>query len=74
MSKLEKMNSPYVDDSGRQWRTYQEYCDSDAPDFDCICVMLETGRREPQNDWEREYVKECERYKKLGIATELPFN
>lgn len=64
----------YIDDNGKKWHSYQEYCNSDEPDFDVICVMLETGRRIPQNAWERQYIKDCQRYKELGIATELPFD
>ena len=71
MSKLEEQ---YIDANGKVWTTYQEYCNSDAPDFDVKCVMLETGRRVPQNAWERNYVEVSKRYKKKGVPTELPFD
>ena len=69
-----KLDLPYVDKDGKHWKTYREYCNSDAPDFDEICVMLDSGRRDPQNDWERNYIKESGQYKRDGIATELPFD
>ena len=64
----------YIDTSGRTWNSYQDYCNSNELDHDIICVMLETGRRTPQNDWEREYVKNTEMYKDKGVPTELPFD
>ncbi len=64
----------YIDNEGREWKSYQEYCNSDAPDFDTICVMLDTGRRTPQNEWEKEYLRKSQEYKEKGIATELPFD
>jgi hypothetical protein len=69
-----KPNDKYTDESGTVWETYRDYCNSDALDFDIKCVMLETGRRTPQNEWEREYVKKTSIYKEKGIATELPFD
>ena len=69
-----KINEQYTDADGKVWDSYRDYCNSDAPDFDVKCVMLETGRRSPQNDWEREYVKRAKQYKSKGIATELPFD
>ena len=62
----------YIDSSGRKWKSYKEYCNSNDLDFDIICVMLDTGRRQPQNEWEREYIKKTKEYK--GVATELPFD
>lgn len=65
-------NKPYIDTEGRKWKSYQEYCNSNEIDFDVICVMLDTGRRQPQNDWEREYLRNSKQYE--GIPTEHPFD
>lgn len=62
----------YIDHGGKHWSSYSDYCNSPDLDLDIICVMLETGRRTPQNDWERQYVKNTELYK--DIPTELPFD
>jgi len=69
-----RLDDKYTDENGKVWNTYREYCNSDEPDFDVKCVMLETGRRTPQNDWERDYVRNTPKYRKKGIPTELPFD
>ena len=66
------MNNKYIDSTGKAWKSYQDYCNSPELDNDIICVMLETGRRVPQNDWERQYIINSELYK--DIPTELPFD
>lgn len=71
---MAKVAEKYKDEYGKEWDSYKDYCNSDAPDFDVICVMLDTGRRAPQNEWEKEYLKESQYYKERGIATELPFD
>ena len=71
---MPRLDERYIDENGREWGTYQDYCNSDVPDFDVICVMLETGRRIPQNDWERDFVAKHKKYKAAGIATEHPFD
>ena len=69
------MNEKYLDENGREWATYQDYCNSEALDFDVICVMLETGKRTPQTEWEKNYLRlHNEKYRGKGIAIEHPFD
>lgn len=43
-------------------------------DPDIIGVLLERGRRTPQNDHERSLLKEINELKAKGLAIEFPFN
>lgn len=71
---MNKLNEPYIDHDGKRWATYQEYCNSPDLDFDIICVMLETGRRKPQNQEERDLLKGFAEEKKKypGAIWEIP--
>lgn len=72
--RVNKMNEPYTDHDGKVWKTYREYCNSPDLDFDIICVMLETGRRTPQNQEERNLLKGLieEKKKYPGAIWEIP--
>lgn len=68
------IDKPYIDDSGKVWNTYQEYCNSPDLDGDIIGVMLATHRRQPQNEYEKALQEECDRYTAGGTPFEFPFD
>lgn len=66
--------SNWIDDLGNEYATYQDYCNSPYLDPDIVGVMLATGRRKPQNDYEKELLKEIKQIEERGGAVEFPFN
>ena len=67
-------NGKYISDEGKEYDSYQDYCNSDNLDPDIIGVMLATGRRVPQNEYEKELLSEIQKMKRDGIGIEFPFN
>lgn len=63
----------YVED-GITYNSYEDYCNSKNLDPDIVGVMLATGRRTPQNDYERRLLEEIQEMQRKGIAVEFPFN
>ncbi len=63
----------YVED-GITYNSYEDYCNSKDLDPDIVGVMLATGRRTPQNDYERRLLEEIQEMQRKGIAVEFPFN
>lgn len=57
---------------GREIKTYE----NNDPDLDpdVIGVLLSTGRRSPQNKYEKRLLAEIKQMQKEGKSTEFPFN
>lgn len=64
----------YVSNDGIEYESYEVYCHSMDLDPDIVGVMLATGRRTPQNEYERRLLAEIEQMKKEGKGIEFPFN
>ena len=64
----------YISVDGITYNSYQDYCNSMDLDYDIIGVMLATGRRQPQNEDEKELLKEIKEIKARGRGVEFPFN
>lgn len=64
----------YISNYGIEYESYEAYCNSDDLDPDIVGVMLATGRRTPQNEYEKELLAEIEQMKKEGKGIEFPFN
>ncbi|MDO4757868.1 MAG: hypothetical protein Q4A18_01240 [Rikenellaceae bacterium] len=64
----------YISNDGIEYESYEAYCNSDDLDLDIVGVMLATGRRTPQNEYEKELLAEIEQMKKEGKGIEFPFN
>ena len=64
----------YVSNDGIEYESYDVYCNSMDLDPDIVGVMLATGRRTPQNEYERRLLAEIEQMKKEGKGIEFPFN
>lgn len=69
-----KKDGFYISRDGKRYNSYEDYCNSNDLDADIVGVMLTTGRRTPQNEYEKRLLKEIERMKKEGKAIEFPFN
>lgn len=64
----------YIDSDGIEYASYEAYCNSPDLDPDIIGVMLSTGRRQPQNDYEKKLLVQINEMKEQGIGIEFPFN
>ena len=64
----------YISSEGKEYESYEDYCNSMDLDPDIIGVMLATNRRIPQNEYEKRLLKEIEEKKKKNIGVEFPFN
>lgn len=64
----------YTDDDGIEYESYEAYCNAPDLDLDIIGIMLTTGRRTPQNEWEESLLKEINQLKADGKGIEFPFN
>lgn len=64
----------YISNDGIEYEDYATYCNSSDLDPDIVGVMLATGRRTPQNDYEKRLLAEIKQMKKDGVAIEFPFN
>lgn len=64
----------YISKDGVAYNSYQDYCNSMDLDDDIIGVMLATGRRQPQNDYEVRLLKEIKEIETRGGGVEFPFN
>ncbi len=64
----------WTDDLGNTYDTYEDYCNSLHLDLDIIFSKLWRGHRTPQNDEEKEWLKDLEEKKKRGVGLELNFN
>lgn len=64
----------YTSYDGIEYESYEAYCNSDDLDPDIVGVMLATGRRTPQNDYEEQLLAEIEQMKKEGKGIEFPFS
>ena len=64
----------YISNDGIEYESYEAYCNSDDLDSDIVGVMLATGRRTPQNNYEKRLLAEIEQMKKEGKGIEFPFN
>lgn len=64
----------YVSNDGIEYASYEAYCNSMDLDPDIVGVMLATGRRTPQNDYEKRLLAEIEQMKREGRGIEFPFN
>lgn len=68
------MKEKYVRPDGTEYASRQDYYNSPDLDPDIIGVMLATGRRQPQDDYERDLLAEMNEMKEKGIGIEFPFN
>lgn len=64
----------YTSNDGIEYESYEAYCNSMDLDPDIIGVMLATGRRTPQNEYEKELLEEIEQMKREGRGIEFPFD
>jgi|LSQX01.2.fsa_nt_gb hypothetical protein len=64
----------YIDSDGYEYESYEAYCNSPDLDNDIIGVLLATGRRKPQNDYERRLLAEIKELKKKNIPIGFDFN
>lgn len=64
----------YTSNDGIEYASYEAYCNSADLDPDIIGVMLATGRRTPQNEYEKQLLEEIEQMKREGKGIEFPFN
>lgn len=64
----------YTSNDGIEYESYEAYCNSMDLDSDIIGVMLATGRRTPQNDYETRLLQEIEQMKREGKGIEFPFD
>ena len=64
----------YISNDGIEYTDYAAYCNSSDLDPDIVGVMLATGRRTPQDEYEKTLLAEIEQMKKDGKAIEFPFN
>lgn len=64
----------YISNDGIEYESYEAYCNSADLDPDIIGVMLATGRRTPQDEYEKKLLEEIEQMKKEGKGIEFPFN
>jgi len=64
----------YISSEGKEYGSYEDYCNSMDLDPDIIGVMLATNRRTPQNEYEKKLLIEIEEKKKKNIGVEFPFN
>lgn len=66
------LNMTYKSVNGKEYTSYSEYCNSTDLDDDIIGVMLATGRRTPQNEYEQELLNKIIKLKSEGIGVEFP--
>ncbi len=64
----------YISNEGKEYESYSAYCNSNDLDPDIVGVMLATGRRTPQNEYEKRLLSEIEHMKKEGKSIEFPFD
>ena len=64
----------YIDDDGIKHDSYQDYCNSDMLDPDIVASYLLSGKRTPQNDYEKRLLEEMKDIQKRGYGIELYFN
>lgn len=66
-----KLVSTYIFE-GREIKTYENNDPNLDPDI--IGVLLSTGRRAPQNEYEKRLLAEIKQMQKDGKSIEFPFN
>lgn len=64
----------YIDDDGREHDSYEDYCNSNMLDPDIVATYLLSGKRKPQNDYEKALLEEMKEIRKQGYGIELNFN
>ena len=64
----------YIDYDGIEHDSYQDYCNSDLLDPDIVASYLLSGKRTPQNDYEKRLLEEMKDIKKRGGGIELYFD
>ncbi|MDO5442399.1 MAG: hypothetical protein Q4G10_01885 [Bacteroidia bacterium] len=62
----------YISVDGKEYRDYQEYCNSDDLEIDDIFRKLLSGNRIPQNDEERTWLDEMQKLEAEGKIIEIP--
>ena len=60
-------------DTGKVYKDYQEYCNSDDLEAGVIALKLQSGERTPKNDDEREMLKEIRELEAQGKFVDIPF-
>lgn len=64
----------YKDLFGREYESYEAYCNSDYLDTDFIASYLWSGKRKPQNEEEEELLAEMLEIERGGIESVLNFD
>lgn len=64
----------YIDVDGKEYESYEAYCNSPDLDTDIKAVMLATNRRTPQEKWEEDLLREIKELEKKGIPIGFDFN
>ena len=64
----------YKDVFGREFESYEDYCNSDYLDSDLIQSYLWSGKRTPQNEEERELLDEMLEIERRGFEAQLQTN
>lgn len=64
----------YKDVFGREFESYEDYCNSDYLDSDLIQSYLWSGKRVPQNEEEREMLDEMLEIERRGFEAQLQTN
>lgn len=64
----------YIDDDGNKHDSYQDYCNSNILYPDIVATYLLSGKRTPQNHYEKRLLQEMKDIRKQGYGIELYFN
>ena len=59
----------YKDLFGREYESYEAYCNSDNLDSDLIASYLWSGKRKPQNEEEKELLAEMLEIERRGVES-----
>lgn len=64
----------YIDDDGNKHDSDQDYCNSNMLYPDIVATYLLSGKRTPQNDYEKRLLQEMKDIRKQGYGIEVYFN
>ena len=65
------MNKNFTAPDGTVYESYEAYCNDPGLDMDLIQVKLWKGERTPQNDFERDLLKDIQKAKRQGKIFEI---
>lgn len=60
-------------DTGKVYKDYEEYCNSDELELGIVAIKLMAGERTPQNEREKKILAEIRKLQAEGKIVDIPY-